>query len=678
MIRFGSSSIWAEPPTERSVPRGLSARRGLAAAAAVRLALAVALFCLALLPRAQGLDQYVTVDEHLTLGRTGNFAEGVATGRWQRTYQIGHPEVTVMWVALVALGPSRAREFAEGFRVGGRPTVAPDVVERPGFMDALVRARLGLVIVHGVLLAVAGLLIWRLAGPAAGLLGGAMLALEPFLVAHGQLLRADALLAELMLVAVLAANAYWLRGAGPWALFLASGATGLALLAKTPAIVLLPLIGGTALVARWYARGTGAVVIGRTALELGVWLLGAAVVYVALWPSMWVQPVETLRRVVEYTLSKGGAPMDAGSYLLGEALPDPGPLFYGVALLLRLSPFVLGGFLALLAMRGGRGRRRVLAAQFLAVALVFGVAMAVAAKKADRYMLPLVPFLVAAAGLGIAELVHRRRTVGLAVGLSVVVLGQALSLLSVWPYPLTYYNPLAGGGAGASRAMLVGWGEGLDQVARALNRRPDAASSTVAVFYPDALGAQFAGEAVPLEAYDVADFVVLYVASDQRGLTPPPLAAVLADQPPELEVYLNGIRYAHVYRLAPTELAGGVRLDGIKLADRTVERDERVDVTVRWAIDALTPDLRSRLTLLRPDGREIAASLGPRHASPQPGQLLEERHRFPAPDRLGRYTVALALRTEPTGEPLAVVRRPPGLPEAPTELVFRSVWVYVR
>ena len=46
------------------------------------------LFALGLLPRAHSLDQYVTVDEDLTLGRSGNFADALSTGRWHRTYQI--------------------------------------------------------------------------------------------------------------------------------------------------------------------------------------------------------------------------------------------------------------------------------------------------------------------------------------------------------------------------------------------------------------------------------------------------------------------------------------------------------------------------------------------------------------------------------------------------------------
>ena len=59
--------------------------------------------------------------------------------------------------------------------------------------------------------------------------------------------------------------------------------------------------------------------------------------------------------------------------------------------------------------------------------------------------------------------------------LCLAILG--LSLIAVRPYPLSYYNPLLGGGATASRWLLVGWGEGLDQVAVYLNAQ-DGADAT--------------------------------------------------------------------------------------------------------------------------------------------------------------------------------------------------------
>ena len=70
----------------------------------------------------------------------------------------------------------------------------------------------------------------------------------------------------------------------------------------------------------------------------------------------------------------------------------------------------------------------------------------------------------------------------------------------VWPYPLAAYNPLLGGAPTAARWIAVGWGEGLDQLAPALNERPDAEYLTVSTPYPEVLQGQIMGRAVDLDA----------------------------------------------------------------------------------------------------------------------------------------------------------------------------------
>jgi hypothetical protein len=49
------------------------------------------LFVVALLTRFIGLSGAVTEDEDQWIARSGTFANGLATGAWQRTYLTGHP-----------------------------------------------------------------------------------------------------------------------------------------------------------------------------------------------------------------------------------------------------------------------------------------------------------------------------------------------------------------------------------------------------------------------------------------------------------------------------------------------------------------------------------------------------------------------------------------------------------
>src|SRR5262249_39312498 len=129
--------------------------------------------------------------------------------------------------------------------------------------------------------------------------------------------------------------------------------------------------------------------------------------------------------------------------------------------------------------------RRVLLA-LLAFALLFGLMMSIEPKKYDRYLLPIWPALeiLAAAGLvsildcrlQIFDWVRRRSKIchlQSAIAWGLVTLLFVGNLAWYHPYELAYFNPLLGGGATAQRVMLVGWGEGMEQIGAWLRARPD-------------------------------------------------------------------------------------------------------------------------------------------------------------------------------------------------------------
>jgi hypothetical protein len=118
--------------------------------------------------------------------------------------------------------------------------------------------------------------------------------------------------------------------------------------------------------------------------------------------------------------------------------------------------------------------------------LIFLVGFTISAKKFDRYLLPTYAPLDILAGMGwsslVAVLASTRqgflnsfgKYAALFVGLLIIVLQAGLSLQN-YPYYFTYYDPLMGGSSKAPAVMHVGWGEGLDQAARYLNQKPNAA-----------------------------------------------------------------------------------------------------------------------------------------------------------------------------------------------------------
>ena len=99
--------------------------------------LALAIASIAFLARAQDIQQYVTTDEDLTLARSGSFAQALMDGRWARTYQIGHPEVTVMWVATLALTPDWARQFNDTIHTEAGDLGRRGATDLESFMPAL-------------------------------------------------------------------------------------------------------------------------------------------------------------------------------------------------------------------------------------------------------------------------------------------------------------------------------------------------------------------------------------------------------------------------------------------------------------------------------------------------------------------------------------------------------------
>jgi hypothetical protein len=121
---------------------------------------------------------------------------------------------------------------------------------------------------------------------------------------------------------------------------------------------------------------------------------------------------------------------------------------------------------------------------------------------------------------------------------------------STYPYYLSYYNPLLGGGPAAERTVMVGNGEGLDQVAAWLNARPDAADLWVVSDSFDILQALIvgSGESLRDRVPSNADYVVLYRFQTQINHSPRILEQYGNGRTPELVVTINGIEYARVYR----------------------------------------------------------------------------------------------------------------------------------
>jgi 4-amino-4-deoxy-L-arabinose transferase-like glycosyltransferase len=549
------------------------------------------------LPRGLGLDQFVTPDESLWLTRSANFYEALAQGDLASTYQREHPGVTVMWAGTASFllrypeyrdsqrGQLTNDEFDEFMGRRARP-VTP--------LQLLVTARALLILAQVLILALCYLYARRLLGRLPAFLGFLLVAFDPFHLALTRLLHLDGPYSNLVLLALLAFVAY-LRHRRKRDLLLSGLAAGLSGLTKTPALFLIPVVGLLALLeARSRSRMDGEHrLAGQLRLaDLPVlwaqlrpwlaWLALSALVFTLLWPSMWVQPLQTLANLLDGALRVVEAGHNSAVFFNGQVITD-GNLglsyfyYYPLTYLWRATlPVLLGLALAawgVLAQRApfDRPEASQAALGLLLLGMIFVVGFTLAEKKFDRYLLPAYAPLDILAGMGWSCLVmemataHKGllKTYGRLTALLIVLLIVALQAglsMKTFPYYFTYYNPLLGGGSQAPEVMHVGWGEGLDQAARYLNQKPDAAQlSAIAWGSTGCLSYFFAGstrsilleqttDEVQLKRLLDSDYAVIYINQVQAQLASPVLEYV-AQLKPEQTIWLNGIRYADIYKI---------------------------------------------------------------------------------------------------------------------------------
>ncbi len=591
------------------------------------LLLALLLLLLALLPRLLASPQVVTADEaYHWFDRVALFRTSMLRGDYAATNIIGHPGVTTMW-----LGSIGAQTHAMLAAAGLLPP-PPVSAAHAGTAEAVARAamRAPLALANSLALLAAWLLLRRLFAPRVALLAAMLWATDPFLVAHSQILHLDALLTSLTTLALLAALVAFRFDAPPppttttddgvqpprWGMLLASAlASGMALLTKSPAIILLPMVGtiGLAGMARggsWFSspRQHLAARAGWLLLAALVWSAAATLVWVALWPAAWANLPAAVERVWQQAAYDGGSPHGWGNYFLGRAVDNPGARFYPVVLLLRLPPWTLAGLLLLWVQtpRTPNPEPRTL---LLLYVLLFLAMMTLPPKKFDRYLLPVFPALSVLAATGLAATAarmlphpeqdsHRRDTTKkqrIEAGAWALLLALLAGNLAWYhPYELAYYNPLAGGGRMAAWALPVGWGEGYEQATAFVAAQPDGCERALATWFAPVVRTTFRCPPwfVPMEQAmepGVVDYALLYIDQVQRQNTPAATAWLQQQHTPVYTVTLHDIDYVWVYQVPhPTthriNAAFGttLRLRGASIDSTAVRSNSMLTLTLQW------------------------------------------------------------------------------------------------
>ena len=371
------------------------------------------LFLAVWLPRVQGLDRFVTPDEPTWLYRSANFYRAISHGDFAGTFQREHPGVTVMWAGALAFlqklphyaeeGPSQLGEGELEPWLHDHSTVEP--------LQLLVAARWWMVLWIALLTTAAYFPLRRLFGAPIAALAVLVVAWDPFLIALSRLLHLDGLLASLTLLALLSFLA-WLHCGQQLRYFIVSVlATGLALLTKTPAIILIPAAGLLVLVEWFRCVLAGEGKSPGMLLAFLAWIALVIAAVVGLWPAMWVDPLKVLASIAA-GMRVHAAGHDSLNFFLGRTTEDPGPFFYPVVYLFRSTPAALIGLVAAVVLGWRRQwpldapTRRRSALGLVLFALLVAIVMTLGAKKFDRYISPVFMALDIVAALGLLALVQ--------------------------------------------------------------------------------------------------------------------------------------------------------------------------------------------------------------------------------------------------------------------------------
>lgn len=529
-----------------------------------------ALVALGLVLRLIPINQYVTPDEPAWVYRSIRFADAVMARDWTAIPVPGHPGVTTMWLGIMGITVQRWLAPVEGAThldwIRRLAWLAPEngaAFRHLAFFLPVGRIVVALVTTLGLI--VLFILLMRLFDRRVAVATIGLLALDPFLIGHSGLVHTDALLSTFsILTLVTACSALQEPNKVAWAalsgLFL-----GLALLTKTSAVILIPFTLLILAISQLSLSRTIDLghqirhlpsIIGRWALMLSVTLLTCLSIY----PALWHNPIETLNTVFSFT-GKLVEIAPRPVFFAGQMTYDPGPIFYPVVFLFRISPVVLCGLaLGLTVLHRLPPERRLISLLLLGYAVCFGVMISLGAKKHDRYLLPALSSLSIPAGLALSHFAVKTTTTHVPAILrnrpirdltATLLLGAQLVLfLPFITHPLTFFNPLAGGPWLAARVLSPDWGEGMGAAARWLNQLPGAGQLTVAALSVPSFASLFEGHTVHLDQATQADYIV--VGPDRSTSRLPDL---LTDDP-AYSTRIGFLDHAAVYtNKAPTEQA---------------------------------------------------------------------------------------------------------------------------
>jgi len=527
-----------------------------------------------ILPRGLDLSRYVTIDEGLWLYRSANYYYAIWQHEFEYTYQTEHPGVTTMMAGAVGyhLEFPMYKAMVKGYVDGGKRLVKflETTDETP--LDLLVAGRKVMIAITALLLLASYWIVRKIIGFIPAILGFFLIALTPFHVSLTNVLHLDGMLTGWMLLSVVAMFFYLFKTRKPIYFLISAAAGACCLLTKTPGIFMVPFVGLLLLIRYLDEKPYGwKRLFTQIAAPLILWVIIAVLVFFLLWPAMWVAPVDTLRDII----GKMSTYVEGRKVIIfdneTQAAKVLGMGWYPVTLLWRNTPVVFVGFILAVVgyflnwgILGQKTTQRFTFILFLFI-VFFIITMGLGDSKADRYILPVYPPLILISALGwvaATEKIYSWLKYKIPVKLSnyvqpviliTLVILQLGETTRTHPYYYTYYNPLMGGPEEATKHILFGWGEGLNEVAAYINTKPNADELVVMLpgYAYGPLSFYLSGTAIrdlheSPEYINELDYIVVYIRQMQTHSWH---VGILENTKPEHVVTINNLEYARIYNV---------------------------------------------------------------------------------------------------------------------------------
>lgn len=355
--------------------------------------------------------------------RIYDFGTGVFTLDFQKTNQKYHPGVTLLWVGTIAV---KFHTLVNDY-ISPNPSSENSV----DYMFSLNYYQILFVVIFcAFLYFFLYLLISKLWGELKSLVVLAVIALEPFFMGLTTTLHLDGILSILMINCLVSFYLFLSKDNKKY-LYLSAVFMGLALLTKTTALLLLPILVVVYIFTRhrfrelpllnslWAlnltsnpnkilttlksfftslpkmlaAKNFFKIIFSRGLpfyknfiFTFFIFSLISCLVYFLLWPSMWQFPIDTINTVYKgVTVGTD----DHSQIFFGQLVSDPGPLYYLLVFITKTPVYIfLAVLLALYIQLNTTYKKYTFEIFILMSSILFLIEISIPSKKLDRYILP--------------------------------------------------------------------------------------------------------------------------------------------------------------------------------------------------------------------------------------------------------------------------------------------------